>query len=153
MREYGFLLARILPYIYDTVPIRENTGQWKRVFSHVLCNVKKRAKETCVMFDRSVSSRLLIYWKKGKWAIFFTFGNGRKNTTNKLPNFELEWMLESKSNKSLFFFNKRYLGNFSGTFCYLIFWWYDMQTCNHVHNISRLFDSWANFRFTTWETK
>ena len=41
MREYGFSLTRILPYkdkIYDSVPLRENTGQSKHVFSHILCN-------------------------------------------------------------------------------------------------------------------
>ena len=39
MREYGFSLTRILPYkdkIYDSVLVRENTGQWKAVFSHIL---------------------------------------------------------------------------------------------------------------------
>ena len=42
MREYGFSLTYILPYkdkIYDFVLIRENKGQWKPVFSHVLCSV------------------------------------------------------------------------------------------------------------------
>ena len=41
MRECGFSLTRILPYkdrIYDSVLIRENTGQWKPVFSHILCS-------------------------------------------------------------------------------------------------------------------
>ena len=28
-----------------------------------------------------------------------------------------------------------------------------LNTYNHVHNILRLFDSWANFPFTTSETK
>ena len=40
MREYGFSLNNILPYknkIYDFVLIRENTVQWKPVFSHVQC--------------------------------------------------------------------------------------------------------------------
>ena len=41
MQEYGFPLTRILPYkdrIYDSVLIRENTGQWKPVFLHILCS-------------------------------------------------------------------------------------------------------------------
>ena len=41
MREYGFSLTRIFLYkdtIYDFVLIRENTGQWKPVFSHILCS-------------------------------------------------------------------------------------------------------------------
>ena len=41
MREYVLSMTRILPYkdkIYDFVYIRENTGQWKSVFSHVLCS-------------------------------------------------------------------------------------------------------------------
>ena len=41
MREYGFSLTHILPYrdrIVDSVLIRENTGQWKPVFSHILCS-------------------------------------------------------------------------------------------------------------------
>ena len=39
MREYEFSLTRFLPYkdkIYDFLLIRENTGQWKPVFSHIL---------------------------------------------------------------------------------------------------------------------
>ena len=42
MQEYGFSLTRILPYrdkIYDFVLMWENTGQWKPVFSHILCSV------------------------------------------------------------------------------------------------------------------
>ena len=41
MREYEFSLTRIHPYkdrIWDSVLIRENTGQWKPVFSHILCS-------------------------------------------------------------------------------------------------------------------
>ena len=41
MREYGFSLTLILPYkdeIYDFVLTRENTGQWKYIFSHILCS-------------------------------------------------------------------------------------------------------------------
>ena len=41
MQECGFLRTRILLYkerIVDSVLIRENTGQWKPVFSHVLCS-------------------------------------------------------------------------------------------------------------------
>ena len=43
MREYVFSLTRIFPYkdrIEDSVLIRENTGQWKPVFSHILSSVK-----------------------------------------------------------------------------------------------------------------
>ena len=42
MWEYGFSLTGILPYknkIYDFVIIRENTGQWKPVISHILWSV------------------------------------------------------------------------------------------------------------------
>ena len=42
MREYGFSLTRILPYknrIVGSVLIRENTGQWKPVFSNILCSL------------------------------------------------------------------------------------------------------------------
>ena len=38
MREYGFPLTRILPYKNKIEDIRENTGQWKPVFSHILCS-------------------------------------------------------------------------------------------------------------------
>ena len=41
MWEYGFSLTRILPYngkIVDSVLTRENTGQRKPVFSHILCS-------------------------------------------------------------------------------------------------------------------
>ena len=41
MPEYGFLLTRILPdidRICDSVFIREKMGQWKPVFSHILCS-------------------------------------------------------------------------------------------------------------------
>ena len=43
MREYGFSLTYVLPYknrIYESVLIRENTGLWKPVFSHILCSVR-----------------------------------------------------------------------------------------------------------------
>ena len=39
MREYGLSLTRVLPYkdkILDFLLIRENTGQWKPVFLHIL---------------------------------------------------------------------------------------------------------------------
>ena len=42
MWEYGFLLARNLPYndrIYNSVLIWENTGQEKPIFSHILSSV------------------------------------------------------------------------------------------------------------------
>ena len=42
MWRYEFSLTRILPYkdrIVDSVIIRKNTGQWKSVFSHILCTV------------------------------------------------------------------------------------------------------------------
>ena len=42
MREYGFSLKCILPYddrVYDYVLLRENTGQRKPVFSHILRSV------------------------------------------------------------------------------------------------------------------
>ena len=42
MREYGFSVTRVLPYerIYDSVPIRKNTGEWKPITSHILCSMK-----------------------------------------------------------------------------------------------------------------
>ena len=39
MQEYGFSLTHFFPYndrTIDSVLIRENTGQWKPVFSHIL---------------------------------------------------------------------------------------------------------------------
>ena len=42
MREYGFSLTLILPYIdkiINFVLIRENTRQWKPVLSHILCSI------------------------------------------------------------------------------------------------------------------
>ena len=47
MREYGFSLTRILPYedrIVGSVLKRENTGQQKPVFSHILSSVSPRSK-------------------------------------------------------------------------------------------------------------
>ena len=41
MRKYRFLLTLILSstdIIVDSVLIRENTGKWKTVFSHILCS-------------------------------------------------------------------------------------------------------------------
>ena len=41
MREYGISLTRILPYknkTYDSVYKRKNSGQWKPVFSQILCS-------------------------------------------------------------------------------------------------------------------
>ena len=41
MQKYGFSLTLILPYkerIVDSVLLRENTGHWKPVFSHILCS-------------------------------------------------------------------------------------------------------------------
>ena len=45
MREYGFSLILILPYkdrIVDSVLIRENMGQSKPVFSHIICSDKPK---------------------------------------------------------------------------------------------------------------
>ena len=45
MREFRFSLTHILPYvdrIYDSVLIRENTGQWKPVFPHILCSACRK---------------------------------------------------------------------------------------------------------------
>ena len=45
MQEYGFSLTHILPYkksTYDSALIPENTGQWKRVVSHILCSEKEK---------------------------------------------------------------------------------------------------------------
>ena len=42
MREYGFSQTRILSYMdrkVDSVLIRQNMGQWKPVFLHILCSV------------------------------------------------------------------------------------------------------------------
>ena len=42
MREYGFSQTRILSQkdkMVDFVLMRESTGQWKPVFSHILCSV------------------------------------------------------------------------------------------------------------------
>ena len=42
MREYGFSLIRILPYvyrIYDSALICKNTSQWKKAFSNILSSV------------------------------------------------------------------------------------------------------------------
>ena len=41
MREYGFSLTHILQYkdkIEYFVLMRQNTGQWKPVFSYILCS-------------------------------------------------------------------------------------------------------------------
>ena len=57
MREYGFLLTRILKYndgIYDSVLIPENMGQWKPVFSHILCSENQVFRDfffSIVLFD------------------------------------------------------------------------------------------------------
>ena len=54
MRKYVFSLTRILPYndrIYDSVLIRKNTGQWKPVFSHILCSVSGNHFTLLILFD------------------------------------------------------------------------------------------------------
>ena len=53
MREYEFSLIRILPYedrIVNSVLIRENTGQWKPAFSHILC---RKCEETFTLKKRN----------------------------------------------------------------------------------------------------
>ena len=45
MREYGFSLTRILPYmdrIYNSVFIQKNKGQEQPVFSHILDSEKPK---------------------------------------------------------------------------------------------------------------
>ena len=45
MLEYGFSQTRILPHkvrIKDSGLIRENTGQWKPIFFHILRSEKRR---------------------------------------------------------------------------------------------------------------
>ena len=52
MREYRFSLTRILLYkdrIVDSVLIQENTGQWKTVFSLILCSVR-----SCILLNADV---------------------------------------------------------------------------------------------------
>ena len=48
MREYRFLLARILPYWEQNLRfwrIWKNTSQWKPVFLHILCSAKIQQKQ------------------------------------------------------------------------------------------------------------
>ena len=52
--------------------------------------------------------------------------------------------------KTMIFRNKPYKEKEQEGFCE----WdiYEKSSYNHVHNILRLFDAWASFRFTTNET-
>ena len=71
MREYRFSLTRILPYkdrVYDSVLIRENMGQWKPVFSHVLCSVSY----VIWSISRIGANRSNIRCNLFQWHLFFT---------------------------------------------------------------------------------
>ena len=77
MREYGFSLARILPYkdkIVDLVLIRENMGQWKPVFSHILySNSDSQYFSFFAIFNNNVvkyeiSLKFIVYAKYHKGA-------------------------------------------------------------------------------------
>ena len=67
MCEYQFSLTRILPYrdrVLDSVFIRENKGQWKPVFSHILCSEKKMCYCKSVSMKRCFLIYLLLYLLK-----------------------------------------------------------------------------------------
>ena len=58
MREYGFSLIRILAYkdrIYDSILIRENTGQQNPVFSHILGSVHLKTIGSIMKFMFSIA--------------------------------------------------------------------------------------------------
>ena len=78
MPEYGFLLNCIFPYkdrTVDSVLIRENTGQWKPVFSHILCSVIKQLFwYSCFCYETSRqlgNTRTVI--QRVLWKTFFFF--------------------------------------------------------------------------------
>ena len=71
MRECGFSLISIFPYkdrIYNSVLIRENTGQWKPVFLHILCNGFLMKTET-VMATLVTSPQHSYGWRNTRYQI------------------------------------------------------------------------------------
>ena len=72
MQEYGFSLTGIFPYknrIYDSDLIRENMGQWKPLFSYILCSV---ISSNCLLWVPPIFTRYVVplkmdaYW----WSPF-----------------------------------------------------------------------------------
>ena len=93
MRECGFSLTRILPYkdrMVDSILIRENAGQYKPVFSHILCSATGK-KETrnfwpvinyiqwLILYshknDIVLNEWQLLRWKQNCWS------SSRSNST------------------------------------------------------------------------
>ena len=78
MRKYRFLATRIFPYKnkgVDSVLIRENTGHWKAVFSHILCSDIFGELFTCQVkkpYYQSYS-KIQKFWKLvwGNWWLIY----------------------------------------------------------------------------------
>ena len=94
MREYGFSLTSILSYedrIVDSVLIRENTGQRKPVFSHILCSVKNADVRTASGSLRFETASCSCNFEKKKGYAFFFISNAFFNSASVLNNFFMIW--------------------------------------------------------------
>ena len=96
MQEYGFSLTRTLSYkarSVDSVPIPDNTGQWKPVFSHILgCNPFSPLRNMFLCTLTHYSPVLLFYtpWKHQKTFRFSDVFRGCRKATagcNSLTHF------------------------------------------------------------------
>ena len=67
MREYGFSLTRILPYkdrIYESVLIRENTGQYSRIFYAVILYLRQAVQKIQtpqILYKLTQASKLSLF--------------------------------------------------------------------------------------------
>ena len=84
MREYGFSLTCILPYIdriVDSVFIRENTGQWKSIFSHIWCteyffnfpHFQQRHNIFLIFLNPNITFVTIPWWERPKVWIKHVF--------------------------------------------------------------------------------
>ena len=97
MREYGFSLSRILPYKdrnYDSFLIRKNMGQWKPLFSHLLCTLNKQEAHFRLMF--------LFYtsWKQQTFPIAFR-GNRKGKLFQNVFNYSKMYLFEPNLQKQI----------------------------------------------------
>ena len=106
MREYGLSLTRILAYkdkIYHSVLLRENTGQWKPVFLHILCSAG--------LYISKVSIQRLVF------GHFWLFSQNNQPVLDwKSKNGGLKDWKNCQENISLFSTKRKLAGKMNGSF-------------------------------------
>ena len=110
MRKYTFSLTGILPYknrIYDYVFVQKNTGQWKLLFSRIICIVVKL--KVCYIVTPSLFKiffflqfefldlmKLDIWCVLAKWKTFRLISIGKEGVTS--GNYEYKGTFRTLSN-------------------------------------------------------